>query len=1255
MTGKTRAKSLRSLHWDEAKHPRDNEGKFSRKAGSNWMAKVVKQVGARFGDIGVAEGGREPQGRLSTGKGGLIDLGAISRGARERAAARTPATGAGGAPLVPAQTLGGAKVEPGSLKVGDVFMRNGARHEVIAAPRAGRQAGSTVHRVQVRRQDGKTGPVTLTGPVEKVEAPPAVSGRAPGGTAPVSATARVDAAEADIRATLKEKAPSGEWLGLADLRDALGGQHRRADVDEALTRLADESSGVRIIPVANRKSLKQRDHDAALPLGGEDMNAIALQAPAATGRTPGGAESSDDFLARMSAKRQAAKAAGGVTTSTSTTEAKPSVHAVMKAAGIERPDDNGAKSAISRANDRLGRGEDPSSVAGYLREQGRALELEREEVSPDDEQRYSELTQSINSLRRAAKALDGGTSVDTSRVTRKTGGVTTPPKAPAETHDEMIARLQREADTKLAAARAENLATREGVPPTDGRPDVSALVKMQGGNRDYDLGSSRGRKAHQSPDIVRAGNGYMDNQPASAEIMNPVDGSGDYRYRIYNDSNGATLEEGTAPDLAGVKAKVDRIWSSQRGGGMARSPGNMVRYEVRAALSEKGDARGIRQKESQIWEVDNRGNERLVKTRAGDRYGEGNNREEVARLNLAEYDRATAAGETPLALPGHLEAGHLERALAGREVTAAQQARIDAYKGMSRAKLLASAKKADVTVARGESEESIAKRLADADRAVSTPLTTGGHANLDPRVVEQMRKDIRTDSFGKSNNTSTHIDEVLAGRRATAEVASGGLPTAAVRAAIQVAPGSIHNGEGLAEVRRLLGLPDVPRDAPATEVAPGDLKPGDMINHKGFGFQVTSVVGTGDTRTVSGFGSFGADSFEVSKPTLARRAGAPAGTPSFKLPGTTRREATAGKVQAAQDALSAATTRAEGDAAVADMTTTELRHLAEKLNVHIGGMSKSDAQQRIVERAVGSRLNSAAIRDRGNFAGTGYLGGPGTPEAGRTLSLNATGSRPGRSANYDIEGPTKTQAVKMAQLRQRHLADAEAARQRGDDDTAFNKDEQAFDLETDLRKFGYNVDTGKPTAAQRTAARVEVAKRRSFADSLRTPEQAQARQEVRVAAAEGRTPEGEVRWVDKMGRPVTNPSQVDIVRGNVVRDTEEARAARVARRAAIPGRTPGGRTAAAPVDHADVAARLKAVATRAEAEAMLAGLKRPDLEKIYQELRRGESEGPFNQRPGIPARTTKEAVEHLVEFAVGRNIDARAIERSGGRAPGGKA
>ncbi|HEX8108482.1 MAG TPA: hypothetical protein VF516_12200, partial [Kofleriaceae bacterium] len=371
MTGKARTRSLRSLHWDESKHPRNDKGEFSRKAGANWAAKVVKQIGARFGDVGVGEGGREPQGRLQTGKGGLIDLSAITQGARSRAEARAPKkailpkgtfergpSSASSSHAKPTRAIGSPEsthpdaVEPGTLKPGDVFIRNGARHEVLSGPVKGKRAGLVVWRYQVRRQDGKTGPLGLTHPVQKVEP--------------------------------EAPKPSGARLP--------GGGTREAHVAE--------TAGV-----------------------------------TSAGRAPGGAtESTDDFLSRMQAKQQAARAAGGVTTS-ARGEQKPSVHAVMKAAGIERPDDNNAKSAISRANDRLGRGEDPAAVAGTLREAARALELEREEVPEDDEQRFSELTQSIRSLERTAEALEGGAGpkgrapgggvVDTSRAKSETSGVTT--------------------------------------------------------------------------------------------------------------------------------------------------------------------------------------------------------------------------------------------------------------------------------------------------------------------------------------------------------------------------------------------------------------------------------------------------------------------------------------------------------------------------------------------------------------------------------------------------------------------------------------------------------------------------------------------------------------------------------------------------------------------------------------------------------------------------------------------------------------
>jgi len=157
---------------------------------------------------------------------------------------------------------------------------------------------------------------------------------------------------------------------------------------------------------------------------------------------------------------------------------------------------------------------------------------------------------------------------------------------------DITAAMRREGAPEAPKAEAPKVGAPNGIRPTDGRPDVSAITKMQGRNREYDIGHSRGRTTTAAPDIVRAGNGVMDGQPASAEIMNPVDGTGGYRYRIYNDQTGATLEEGASRDLAEVKAKVDRMYSSQRGGGMARTAGNGVHYEARSVERKKDPSRG---------------------------------------------------------------------------------------------------------------------------------------------------------------------------------------------------------------------------------------------------------------------------------------------------------------------------------------------------------------------------------------------------------------------------------------------------------------------------------------------------------------------------------------------------------------------------------------------------------------------------------------------------------------------------------------
>lgn len=60
-----------------------------------------------------------------------------------------------------------------------------------------------------------------------------------------------------------------------------------------------------------------------------------------------------------------------------------------------------------------------------------------------------------------------------------------------------------------------------------------------------------------------------------------------------------------------------------------------------------------------------------------------------------------------------------------------------------------------------------------------------------------------------------------------------------------------------------------------------------------------------------------------------------------------------------------------------------------------------------------------------------------------------------RVRNYEIEGPTRVQARKMAARRLDLLAKARTALAAGDDDRAFEFDCAALDVEADLIRFGY--------------------------------------------------------------------------------------------------------------------------------------------------------------------------------------------------------
>lgn len=89
---------------------------------------------------------------------------------------------------------------------------------------------------------------------------------------PIPGTDDLDARIYSAYRNLAEK--PGAWVGLAGLRDALGGASR-AEVDAALRRMI-RTPGVHLIPVGNLKSLGQADHDAAIVIGGEKNHALSV-------------------------------------------------------------------------------------------------------------------------------------------------------------------------------------------------------------------------------------------------------------------------------------------------------------------------------------------------------------------------------------------------------------------------------------------------------------------------------------------------------------------------------------------------------------------------------------------------------------------------------------------------------------------------------------------------------------------------------------------------------------------------------------------------------------------------------------------------------------------------------------------------------------------------------------------------------------------------------------------------------------------
>lgn len=238
--------------------------------------------------------------------------------------------------------------------------------------------------------------------------------------------------------------------------------------------------------------------------------------------------------------------------------------------------------------------------------------------------------------------------VDTPRVDSNNGGMssTTPRK-----QINSVAKLGAIADANAQDRRAKSLATRDGAPPTDGRPDITAVATSDKSylGRSWNLDTSRGRDRTMSPDIARAHGGYMNDRTVSAEVMNPKGGTGDYRYRIY-DADGNTVEEGSSPDAAEAFRRANRIFSSQRGEGMARSSGTgRVRFESRMTKRPKDSSRGDMGTgpfyDHTVVQINPDGSEREVSSHSSP------NQAHSAALDRNEKERAANPGEKDAPTP----------------------------------------------------------------------------------------------------------------------------------------------------------------------------------------------------------------------------------------------------------------------------------------------------------------------------------------------------------------------------------------------------------------------------------------------------------------------------------------------------------------------------------------------------------------------------------------------------------------------------
>ena len=106
-------------------------------------------------------------------------------------------------------------------------------------------------------------------------------GKAGGGAAGAAAedVKPVASAESQIEDVYNRLAGKpGDWVGIADIRDALPGLSR-SEFDNAIRRIENQYHNANVVPESNQKALTERERRGAVTIGDQPKHFISMNNP----------------------------------------------------------------------------------------------------------------------------------------------------------------------------------------------------------------------------------------------------------------------------------------------------------------------------------------------------------------------------------------------------------------------------------------------------------------------------------------------------------------------------------------------------------------------------------------------------------------------------------------------------------------------------------------------------------------------------------------------------------------------------------------------------------------------------------------------------------------------------------------------------------------------------------------------------------------------------------------------------------------